>query len=112
MAVRGGNDIVSFDWRKINNKVVAGAKTYQWDNVFLKKNFKNGKVSGAERSPSDWVCTGRVLVDGQAVATYGVDLQAFLQAQTGWIIYPVDFPGGRIELERWRVSNEHPDIPL
>jgi hypothetical protein len=111
-AVRGGKDIVSFDWRKINNKLVAGDQTYQWENVFLKKNFKNGKVSGAERNPPDWVCTGRVLVNGQPVANYNPDIQAYLKSSTGFLIFHVETSSGRIELERWRVDDQSPEIPL
>jgi hypothetical protein len=83
---------VTFDWRKLNNKVAAGGKVYQWDNVLLRKNFKNGKVSGADR---DWVCQGKVLRDGQAFASYGKE----------WIgahmVYKIETPAGAIEVGRW-----------
>jgi hypothetical protein len=110
--VSSKRDVVSFDWRKINNRAEVGGKTYRWQDVFLKKNFKNGKISGADRSPSDWVCQGRVTADGATFATYGKDARAFLEAKTGFIVYQITTPAGTLELERWRAPNQSPDIPL
>jgi hypothetical protein len=83
---------VTFDVRTLKNRVAAGGKTYQWEDVLLRKNFKNGQPNRVE---DEWICRGRILVDGQPFATYGKGSMA------GKIVYKIEAPGGAIELGRW-----------
>ncbi len=110
--VRYRREYVMCDRRVLNHTIVAGGKTYRWDDVVVRKNFKNGKISGADSDPTEWVCDGQVLVDGKRFATYVKDLEAFRKAETGYVLYKIQAPGGAIEVERWRLPDESPDIPL
>jgi hypothetical protein len=92
VAVNAERTTVSFDVYQHANKIVAGGKTYQWDKVLLKKNFKNGVPSNTN---NDWVCEGRVLVDGQPFATYAKGVA------DGKVVYRINGPGGALELGRW-----------
>jgi hypothetical protein len=104
-SLKGGRDIVSNDQRRINNKIIAGTTTYQWNNVLLKKTYKNGKVTSADRD--GWTCAGEVTAGERRVASYKKDLEAFRQAPGGsGIQFKIEASTGSILLGTWRLSED------
>jgi hypothetical protein len=109
-SVGSRRETVTFDSRTVNNKIVAGDTTYQWNNVYLKKTFKNGKITGADRG--GWGCTGEVTAGGRRIAVYKKDLEAYPRAPAGSkILFTIEAANGANVVESWRLPSEYPEIP-
>lgn len=86
------------DHKLRNNQLeMASGDLYRWNQVFVQKNFKNGKPS----EPTAWVGRGSVTLNNQPYGEYYLDTKQ-VGDQGGFIYVKLRSPVGSQTLETWQ----------
>ncbi len=82
--------------RNLSHRLSVGGDTYQWQDVYLAKRFRDGRPSQVD---NEWTARGQILKNGQSFGTYNLD-PVITGQNSGYINFVLQLPNHQIELEQ------------
>ena len=87
--------------RTIASRATIGGAEYVWQNVVMKKAFRNGTPNEID---TFWAAEGEIFENGRPYGRYRMDIESVDLRTYGVIKFYLDLPSGTQEVESWTVK--------